>query len=65
MPSARPSLPGLRRRLKAEFACEVERLGQLLGRDLTHWNREDGRRQNDSQALPRASVRVISASMYS
>ncbi len=34
----RPPLDeGLRRRLQAEFAPEVERLGVLLGRDLTHW----------------------------
>jgi Sulfotransferase domain len=60
-----PIATGLRRQLKAEFAREVESLGELIGRDLTHWNREDGRRQNDSQALPRASVRVVSAGVYS
>lgn len=27
-------------RLRAEFAPEVERLSELLGRDLTHWSRE-------------------------
>jgi hypothetical protein len=36
----RPSLsPELRARLRREFAPEVERLSQLLGRDLTHWSR--------------------------
>lgn len=29
--------PALRRRLQAEFRPEVERLSELLGRDLTHW----------------------------
>ncbi len=28
----------LRKRLQAEFASEVERLGELLGRDLSHWS---------------------------
>ena len=30
----------LRRRLQAEFAPEVERLSELLGRDLTHWSKD-------------------------
>jgi hypothetical protein len=30
--------PELRRHLKLEFAPEVERLSELLGRDLTHWS---------------------------
>ena len=60
-----PLAPGLRRQLKAEFAGDVEYLSELLGRDLTHWNREDGRRQNDSQSLPTASVRVVPATVYS
>jgi hypothetical protein len=29
----------LSKRLRAEFAPEVERLSELLGRDLTHWSR--------------------------
>ena len=33
-----PVPPELRTRLKKEFAPEVERLGKLLGRDLSHWN---------------------------
>ena len=32
-----PMNPDLRLRLQAEFAPEVERLSELLGRDLTHW----------------------------
>jgi hypothetical protein len=60
-----PMAPGLRRQLKAEFAGDVECLSELLGRDLTHWNREDGRRQCDSQALPRASVRIVPATVHS
>ncbi|MGH7508107.1 MAG: sulfotransferase [Gemmatimonadales bacterium] len=35
----RPMDPALRRRLQAEFAPEVERLGRLIGRDLTAWSR--------------------------
>jgi hypothetical protein len=34
-----PIDPDLRRRLEAEFAPDVERLGRLLGRDLAHWTR--------------------------
>lgn len=37
----RPPLdPELRRSLQKEFAPEVERLSNLLGRDLTHWSRD-------------------------
>jgi len=36
-----PMRPGLRRRLQDEFAPEVERLGGLLGRDLSAWTRGD------------------------
>lgn len=31
--------PELRRQLQAEFAPEVAQLGELLGRDLSHWSR--------------------------
>lgn len=34
-----PMDPFLRQRLEAEFAPEVEKLSELLGRDLTHWSR--------------------------
>jgi hypothetical protein len=37
---ARPTLdPAIRARLQGEMAGEVERLSELLGRDLTHWSR--------------------------
>ena len=37
----RPAMPReLRAQLQAEFAPEVQRLGELLGHDLTHWSRE-------------------------
>jgi hypothetical protein len=32
-----PFEPALRRRLLCELAAEIERLGNLLGRDLSHW----------------------------
>ena len=36
----RPPLdPELRKTLQKEFAPEVKRLSQLLGRDLTHWSK--------------------------
>jgi hypothetical protein len=36
----RPSLDArLRAELRAEFAPEIERLSELLGRDLTHWSK--------------------------
>jgi hypothetical protein len=39
---ARPPMsPELRRRLTAEFADEVRRLGELIGRDLSAWSRLD------------------------
>lgn len=34
-----PMDQNLRRRLQVEFAPEVEHLGELLGRDLSHWSR--------------------------
>ena len=41
-PTARaPMDADLRRQLTAEFAPEVERLGQLIGRDLSGWSRAD------------------------
>ncbi|HVU14144.1 MAG TPA: hypothetical protein VHD90_22855, partial [Phototrophicaceae bacterium] len=41
-PLARPPLdPELERRLKREFAPEVEHLSKLLNRDLTYWTRTD------------------------
>ncbi len=41
-PARRPALgPGLKSRLRRELAPEVERLSELLGRDLTCWTREE------------------------
>ena len=34
-----PMNPELRKSLQAEFVLEVERLSELLGRDLTHWSK--------------------------
>jgi|SRR5579872_2149661 len=47
-----PLAPELRRRLQREFAPEIERLGGLLGRDLTHWSSGDGRQRNNPSARP-------------
>jgi hypothetical protein len=33
-----PMNPELKKQLKAEFAAEIEKLSELLGRDLTHWS---------------------------
>jgi hypothetical protein len=33
-----PMQPELRRKLQAEFRSEVRRLGELIGRDLSHWS---------------------------
>jgi hypothetical protein len=42
-PEKRPTLaPELRAKLKKEFAPDVERLSELLGRDLTYWSSERG-----------------------
>jgi hypothetical protein len=35
-----PLAPEVRAQLQREFAPEVERLSELLGRDLTHWSRQ-------------------------
>jgi hypothetical protein len=41
-PSKRPQLDAaMRARLKNEFRAEVERLGELLGRDLSGWSKMD------------------------
>ncbi len=37
-----PMDPTLRRRLQEELAPGVRSLGELLGRDLTHWSRSEG-----------------------
>jgi len=39
-PAKRPQLDAaLRRRIEVEFAPEIERLSELLGRDLTYWSK--------------------------
>jgi len=39
-PAKRPQLDAaLRRRIEQDFAPEIERLSELLGRDLTHWSK--------------------------
>ena len=38
----RPMDPELKLSLLREFAPEVERLSELLGRDLTHWSLPEG-----------------------
>jgi hypothetical protein len=35
-----PLAPDVRAQLQREFAPEVERLSELLGRDLTHWSQQ-------------------------
>jgi hypothetical protein len=35
-----PIDPEIRRKLQADFAPEVERISEVLGRDLTHWTRD-------------------------
>jgi len=49
-----PMDPALRRELIAEFTPEIERLGQLIGRDLSTWTAQDdllssGRRRTTSE----------------
>jgi hypothetical protein len=44
-----PLRPELRAQLKREFAPEVERLSELLGRDLTFWSLEEGPVANGTQ----------------
>ena len=46
-----PLAPELRAQLKREFAPEVERLSELLGRDLTRWSQDPGAATSGS-ALP-------------
>ncbi len=44
-----PLAPGLRAQLKGEFTAEIDRLGELLGRDLTCW-------KEDHSMLPREQI---------
>lgn len=45
-----PLAPELRQRLQREYAPEVDRLSELLGRDLTHWSRGEGAVRKPAQA---------------
>ncbi len=47
-----PLDPALRAQLRRDFAPEVERLGELLGRDLTHWSREAVPSPNETFPTP-------------
>jgi hypothetical protein len=43
----------VRAQLQREFAPEVERLSELLGRDLTHWNSSQPVRSRALTLAPR------------
>jgi hypothetical protein len=45
-----PLSPALRARLKREFAPEIERLSELLGRDLTFWSEQEKEPRTKHQA---------------
>jgi hypothetical protein len=47
-----PLEPELKARLRREFAPEVRRLSDLLGRDLTHWTRETKAAQSPAEVNP-------------
>jgi hypothetical protein len=48
-----PLQPEVRAQLQREFAPEVERLSELLGRDLTHWNSSQPVRSRALTLAPR------------
>jgi hypothetical protein len=51
-PLKRPPLDAkLRERLREEFASEVERLGKMLGRDLSHWSDQESAQEEREAAL--------------
>ena len=57
-PAKRPQADtGLRQRLQREFAPEIERLSELLGRDLTGWSK------NEPVAVNRSSEPAASAKL--
>ena len=47
-----PMAPDLRERLTAEYADEVARLGELIGRDLSHWSDGTPDRRPSSMSEP-------------
>jgi len=51
----RPMDPTLRRQLQSEFRPEVDRLGRMPGRDLSHWISDDPVRLEAGYAEPRAT----------
>ena len=56
-PEKRPPLaPEVREQLKREFAPEVARLSELLGRDLTHWSRSQPVSSRASTFAPHATA---------
>ena len=38
--------PELKRRLQTEFALQIERLGHIIGRDLSHWSQAHARERS-------------------
>jgi hypothetical protein len=55
-----PLAPEVRAQLQREFAPEVERLSELLGRDLTHWSWQ-GPPVTEPLSSPLASFRMSHA----
>ncbi|MDB6023546.1 MAG: Sulfotransferase [Pedosphaera sp.] len=56
-----PLAPGLRQQLERELAPEVERLSELLGRDLTHWSRGGSPVMKASVIPEKAPGKIMSA----
>jgi hypothetical protein len=52
-----PLTPDLQLSLRREFAPEVERLSELLGRDLTHWSKPE-RESSDRQRFLTQNIKV-------
>jgi hypothetical protein len=57
-----PLAPEVRAQLQREFAPEIERLSELLGRDLTHWSRQ-GSPVGEGLPSPLASFRLSHVSV--
>ena len=59
-----PLSPQLRDHLRREYAAEIERLGDLIKRELSHWSRTEPSSAADSVAIPidqadRSSLEVL------